>query len=60
MKFDANKLQGQFQQWEIDRAKFERAIGEEVSDAAKVGLLITLTTGKLHYHLCLSADAVTN
>jgi hypothetical protein len=40
--------------WENDVLKFEKAIGKELYEEIKVGLLVAGTTGRLHDHLCLN------
>ena len=51
---DDKDFETKFSKWENDITKFERAIGKELYDEIKVGLLIAGTTGKLHDHLCLT------
>eukprot|EP00974_Lingulodinium_polyedra_P018707 1811637-Lingulodinium_polyedra.AAC.1 len=47
IKYDGNELQSQVQQWGTETTQFERAIGKELYDEVKIGLLWPSTTGKL-------------
>ena len=58
-KFNNEKnFETTFAEWENDITKFEAAVGKELYDEIKVGLLIAGTTGKLHDHLCLTVTDV--
>ena len=55
-KFNDKDFETSFATWENDVTKFEQAIGKELYEEMKVGLLIAGTTGQLHEHLCLTAS----
>ena len=57
-KFNEKDFETTFAEWENYINKFEMAVGKELYDEIKVGLLIAGTTGKLHDHLCLSVTDV--
>ena len=51
---DDDNLETKVSVWENDILKFEKAIGKELYEEIKVGLLVGGTTGKLYDHLCLN------
>ena len=57
-KFQEKSFETTFAEWETNITKFEMAVGRELYDEIKVGLLIAGTTGKLHDHLGLSVTEV--
>ena len=48
------EFDNEFIQWELDVAKFEKAMGALLPDTIKVGLVLCATTGKLYDHLCFN------
>ena len=53
-RFNDKDFESGFTTWESDITKFEEAIGKELYEEVKIGLLIAGTSGRLHEHLCLT------
>ena len=58
-KFEERTFAATFMDWETDLSKLEAALGREVYEEMKIGLLIAGTTGKLRDHMCLSLAETT-
>ncbi len=51
---DDNSLEENFTMFERELDKFERATGDTLPETAKIGIVVAVTTGKLHDHLVLN------
>ena len=51
---DDNTLENKFSQFETELDRYEKATGDELPQTAKIGILVAVTTGRLHEHLVLN------
>ena len=57
-KFHEERFETEFAQFELDIGKFETALGAQLHDDIKMGLVVANTTGKLHDHLVLTLQDI--
>ena len=51
--FEEKNFGTTFSEWESDVTRLETALGKEIYEEIKIGLIIAGTTGKLREHLCI-------
>ena len=56
---DDNTLEAKFSQFEVELSRYERATGDDLPESARIGILVAVTTGRLHEHLVLNMNAGT-
>ena len=57
-KFDENKFEETFLQWEYDVSRYERDTATPLPDSVKIAILLNETTGALQQHLQLRAGQI--